>query len=595
MSRTGNQNMTVVNSKERSRLERSGRLHWFHWVVVGLSLALTLGAWQFSKKQVHKQVERQFDREYTQVIALVKERMIKYEDALWAGVGLYSASSQGVDLDQWKRYSESIRIEQKYPGIMGIGVIKNIPIGELGSFQRAQREERPGFTVYPEHDRDISMPITYIEPIEDNDPAVGLDMAHETNRLTAALRARDTGTAQITGPIVLVQDSARTPGFLFFAPMYSNGARSLDEAEGSEFTGLVYAPFVVQRLMEGTLDDENRHVGIRLSDGDEPLYDELISDEDDFDDDPLFKRSESVAMFGREWNFDIWSSKSFRVAQQSTQPQMILIGGIIIDCLLIGLFVLLTRANRYALAYADDATAKLQDRNGELEQFVYTASHDLKSPLLTIQGFAGLLQHDIKVGEQGRLHEFAERIQQGADRMRRNIDDLLELSRIGRVADEQQVIEPSKMIEQLVAEFESQIEDAQATVSIQPDMPLITADADRIRQVFANLLANALKYGTPEMGQMHISIEGVLSEHEVQLSLSDNGPGIDPMYREKIFGLFQRLESEAEGTGVGLAIAKRVADVHNGRIWVEDAPGGGAKFVLAIPRQASQERMRKAA
>lgn len=111
-------------------------------------------------------------------------------------------------------------------------------------------------------------------------------MAHEINRLTAAKKARDTGVAQITGPITLVQDAGKTPGFLFYAPFYQGGIYEEVAQRRKHFSGLVYAPFVVRKLMEGVLAKHKRHVGVRISDGQNVLYDELAASEENFDPEP---------------------------------------------------------------------------------------------------------------------------------------------------------------------------------------------------------------------------------------------------------------------------------------------------------------------
>lgn len=171
-------------------------------------------------------------------------------------------------------------------------------------------------------------------------------MAHETNRFTAATKARDSGMAQVTGPIVLVQDSGKTPGFLFYAPFYENQNNSTQGTREESFLGMVYAPIVVQNLMEGVLDKENRQVGIQLLDGDEVLYDEHITQESDYDPNPQYTMKREVTAYGRTWVFDIWSANSFREAQRSSQPMIILVGGLLIDSLLVMLFLTLTRGNK---------------------------------------------------------------------------------------------------------------------------------------------------------------------------------------------------------------------------------------------------------
>jgi len=228
--------------------------------------------------------------------------------------------------------------------------------------------------------------------------------------------------------------------------------------------------------------------------------------------------------------------------------------------------------------------SSLERKNRELEQFVYTASHDLKSPLLTIQGFAGWLRHDVSSGRHDRLVEFTDRIIEGTSRMRANIDDLLELSRVGLVELELERVDLTTIVQEVIRDLEGPIEEAGATIRVEEPLPTITCAPDRMRHLIENLVGNALKYGRPAAGPFEIVVSSEDRGDSVRLSVADNGPGIAPEYHEKIFGLFQRLQTDVQGTGIGLAIVARVAEVLGGRAWVESLPGEGATFHVALPK-----------
>lgn len=338
--------------------DKAGVLSWFHWTVVVMSLGLTLFAWYYSHNQLQAKIAVQFDREADHVVELVMERMTKYGDALRAGVAFIDANGGEVDYPAWNRYATSIQIEKKYPGIDGIGIIRPLDRDQVPAFVQRRRREQPSFAIHPARDDDEYWPITSIVPLQGNEKALGLDMAHETNRITAARKARDSGNEQITAPIVLVQDSMRTPGFLFYAPFYKPSVNQTEQAK--QFAGLVYAPFVFRKLMAGTLQKEKRRVGIRVSDSSDVLFDEHVESDHDFDPVPLLKKQVAVPMYGRTWNFDIWSAKSFRQSVDSTKPITILISGLIIDGLLIGLLMMITRESRRAHGRADELSADLE-------------------------------------------------------------------------------------------------------------------------------------------------------------------------------------------------------------------------------------------
>ena len=339
--------------KHQSATSGEAKLHWFHWLVVASSLLLTVAAWQISKQSVEAKIFAEFDREARQVVDLLVERMEKYEDALWAGVALIQAMKGEVGLDEWETFSKNLRIDLKYPGINGIGVIYRILPDEREAYLLKQRETRPDFKIHPDHSRNEFWPITYIEPVEINAQAIGLDMAHEANRYTAAMKARGTGAAQITAPIVLVQDAERTPGFLFFAPFYRDGYVTQNDRLAN-FIGLVYAPFVVNKLLKGTLDKERRRVGLKIVDGEDVLYNEHVSANPEYDDSPMYVTNFEVELYGRTWVFEVQNSLSFRKAVKNSQPIIILVGGIVIDAMLLTLFILLVHSNRRAYEFIQE-------------------------------------------------------------------------------------------------------------------------------------------------------------------------------------------------------------------------------------------------
>lgn len=359
----------------------SGKLHWYHWLVVVLSLVLTLSAWQVTSRLAEQKSQIQFNFQSDLLIELVKERMLKYEDALWAGVAAIHSQKEAVNTKTWKAFATALSIEEKYPGINGIGVIDYVAPDKLNDYLAEQRLLRPDYQIHPVHDKNEYWPITHIEPVKQNQKAVGLDMAHEKNRHTASIKARDTATAQITGPIILVQDAKKTPGFLFFAPYYKfvQPPNSIPLRRAS-FIANVYAPFIMEKLMQGTLKNENRLVNFKISDGADLLYDELQKNAKGYDQTPLFSKTLKVDMYGRNWTFELQSTTLFRHQVSNDQPLMILIGGISIDIMLLILFVVLARSNKKAILYAGEMTRELKISEKKLT----TTINSMRDILITI-------------------------------------------------------------------------------------------------------------------------------------------------------------------------------------------------------------------
>lgn len=574
---------------------RLGQLHWYHWCVFFLSLILTFSVWHYAKTQSEQELYASFDAEANKTIELITERMQKYEDVLWSGAGLFYASNH-VSLDEWRDFAGAISIEKKYPGINGIGFINYVEKANKEHFLNTERQQRPQFTIYPEHNQPHYMPITYIEPLKGNEKAVGLDMAHESNRYQAALKAMASGKPQITGPITLVQDAGKTPGFLFFVPVYKEKVSQLQQ--GKQFKGLVYAPFVVKKLMAGTLSRADRHVAIKLEDNDTILYDETSQHEqssikDDkqvitvqSDPNPLFTKKGIIEMYGRQWDYTLASDMGYRDISQSALPWSILICGLMIDFMLLYLFFAMARTNRKATLYARQATEslvekteKLEKSNQELERFAYVASHDLKAPLRGIDNIVTWIIEDGESLDAGTKENLA-RIQKRINRMENLISGILEYSKINMEKGDHTLIDTSEILAETREQYDNEGENP---IILDGEQATIMGSKTHFKQVVGNLVSNAIKYNDKEKPRVRIYCK--LDEEHAVFTFEDNGPGIDKRYHGKIFELFQTLQpkDDVESTGVGLSIVKKIIEENGGKIWVESTLGQGTQFHFSWP------------
>lgn len=226
---------------------------------------------------------------------------------------------------------------------------------------------------------------------------------------------------------------------------------------------------------------------------------------------------------------------------------------------------------------------ELELKNAELERFTYTVSHDLKSPLITIGGFIGLLEKDARNGNEERLSNDIERIREAKDKMSHLLDNLLELSRIGRLKNPSIYISLHQIVTEALSLVEGRLCSKNVLVKIQEVLPIVYCDAPRLVEVMQNLIDNAAKFMGEQPNPM-IEIGTRNDTEETVIFVKDNGIGIRPVFHEKIFSLFDKLEANSEGTGVGLALVKRIIEVHEGRIWVEsDGIGNGSTFCFTLP------------
>jgi signal transduction histidine kinase len=227
--------------------------------------------------------------------------------------------------------------------------------------------------------------------------------------------------------------------------------------------------------------------------------------------------------------------------------------------------------------------AELEARHAEMERFTYAVSHDLKSPLLTIRGFLGLLEQDVVGGDPERMQTDMRYIQVAAATMQRLLDELLELSRIGHVVNLLTEVPLSELAREAVTLVGGQLVARGVHVHIVPHLPVVRGDRPRLLAVLQNLVDNAIKFMGPQpVPRIEI---GARQEGEQTICyVRDNGVGIEPRYHEKVFGLFERLDATSSGTGMGLALVKRILEGHGGRIWVESAgQGHGSTFCFTLP------------
>jgi PAS domain S-box-containing protein len=226
---------------------------------------------------------------------------------------------------------------------------------------------------------------------------------------------------------------------------------------------------------------------------------------------------------------------------------------------------------------------ELEQRNAELTQFAYTVSHDLKSPLVTINGYLGYIEQDAASGNLERLKADTRRIREAVNKMHTLLTELLELSRIGRMMNEFEDIPFHELVKDSLDIVHGQLLARRVTVQAQPNLPLVHGDRQRLTEVLQNLIDNAVKYmGDQSAPLIEIGQSGEEDGKPV-FFIRDNGMGIAPEYHERIFGLFNKLDAKSEGTGVGLALVKRIIEFHGGRIWVQSEPQKGSTFYFTLP------------
>ncbi len=223
-------------------------------------------------------------------------------------------------------------------------------------------------------------------------------------------------------------------------------------------------------------------------------------------------------------------------------------------------------------------------KNTALEQFTYTISHDLKSPIITVKGLAALLRKDLSENNTEQIEHDIGRIENAGDKMYQLLEKLLELSRVGHIIGVRQNIPLADIIHEALNLVNAQLSKKNVQISIPDDLPVVHADLSRFIEIFQNLFDNAVKY----MGDQTQPLVKISVRHndnaETICCVSDNGMGVAEKYHGKIFGVFEKLNSNIEGAGIGLTLIKRIIDAHGCRIWVEsEGAGKGSTFCFTLP------------
>lgn len=547
--------------------------------------------------------------------ASIRQRMLTYEDALRGGAGLLSAAKQ-VSRAEWGAYAQSVNLTKRYPGVQGIGVIFPVRAEDEAEFvRRMGAEGDPDFSIHDVHDatgaavassnRDRYV-ITYIEPEAINREAVGLDVASEAQRRTAAEISRDTGEPRITGRITLVQDNQRRPGFLLLMPIYrSDGPAETVAERRARLVAWIYSPFVTELFLSGVLGERPEiEVHAFLGKRTEISAESLVYASNPRSTGKLeFQRITEIDLAGQPFTLGWNRGPRFVPASQSTAvwaaTSMALIS-LLVAGLVMSLDVLGARAREIAaqrtaeLAASSERlktlNAQLEQKNAEVRSFAHTASHDLREPLRAVQGFSEFLLEDFKATLPAAAQSMLERIGASTVRMSALIDNLLAYAEAESGALRTEPVDLASILDAVQQDLEPRIQATQGRIERRGALPMIDGDPTQLRRLFQNLLGNALKFyrpGVPPVVTVSAATVPARDNNRAsaKISVSDNGIGFRSEEAERIFQPFDRLHgsSNYEGSGLGLAICKRVVERHGGEISASGTPGGGATFVFTLP------------
>lgn len=577
---------------QQARLRQHGKLHWMHWLIVTLSVVITVVAWRTSHSALQERNSALFRNESERVVNLMLERLKHYEDGLLSGVAAMQVQGGTMSREEWRRYAQFLNLPERYPGISGIGVAQYVATQDVDTFLENIRRERPDFTIHPHHSFDLSLPAIYIEPEATNAELLGLDVAAQTNLRSAALRARSKGQTQISAPVLLDEGGNNTPGFWFYAPYYrqasASGASSYTRND-ARFEGLVFAPLVMRDLVEGVLSRDNRQIRLKIRDGDAVLFDESTSETGHSD---SYARTVEKPLHGRVWTFVLSSDAQLLNVVGSDQPELVLISGLTLDLMLLMLFLMMSRSNQKILSLADEMTQglstqalALSESNRDLESFAHVVSHDLKAPIRNIGDLTGFLEEDLTsyLASNDDSHEIASYLNGLKDQVTKSqtlISGILEYSLIGSADEYESVLDTRELVQSLGKELRLR----EDQLVLEGEFPVLMTRAVLLTQVLSNLIGNGIKYNDDADNAM-IKVTVKRLDRHYRFAVSDNGPGIEPRFHQRIFKPFTTLETQNDihSSGIGLSIVQRAVELQGGTIAVDSQLNRGTTFTFTWP------------
>ena len=557
-------------------------------------LALTTVAVQYAVRTATTRDRLRFENAAERVRSAIESRLDAYVAMLLGGAGLFAASDD-VEWSEFKAYVDRLGIEQRYPGVQGIGFSQVVRSDERAEIESVIRRRVPGFAYAGESRPSSGHAIVFLEPLDErNRVALGYDMHAEKNRREAMDRARDTALPAATRRVRLVQEIDRNKqqaGFLIYVPIYRGGGvpGTLEERR-SRLLGFVYSPFRAWDLIrpiQGGFDPGE--VTFDVADG-APRDGQWLHTATTEPVPSRFHTELTTEVAGRTWTLVVHSGPAFAGTSGRTIAGLIAAIGILMSVLLWSVTTTLVNARHAAERRADHARRSeeaLRDANRAKDEFLAVVSHELRTPLNAIVGWASMLRRGV-VPPQSQAHAI-EIIQRNAAAQTRLIEDLLDVSRAvaGRLSLELEDVDVDTTLRAAADAVRPTADQQGVKLAVQSSGPLgtIRADHARLQQVVLNVLANGIKF-TPEGGQ--VCLAAFRSDDWITMNVSDTGQGIPPSLLPHVFELFRQGDSSTTrahgGVGLGLAISRHITELHGGTIEAASAGAGlGATFTIRLP------------
>lgn len=590
-----------------------------YWLAISLPVVLicltTIGLYIEAKNEESQQIEQAFIHDANEHLNSLEQIFASYFNTLFAIKSLFD-SSELVNREEFNTFvSHSLATQ---PGILALEWVPRVHEDERIAYKQLAHEEGfPDFrfkrwqddrwTESEEPWADVYYPVYYIEPYEGNEIAMGIDLGSNEARRQALQEARDSNELIASSPIILLNNEGRREtGVLLILPVFKpHDAVTTLEERRSHNVGFILAVFRFEDIIQTSLENfENINLLLKVTDetaaSDNHVFFDQTREQETVE---RLQYIEEYTVGGKRWRALVVATADYAAAKQTGKPAIILAGGMILASL-IGTLVwalgtrmhmvdqIIAKSSELEIVNSEllDVSAKLatskrrlERNNQELRQFAYVASHDLQEPLRAVSSYIQLLSRRYRGELDEEADEFIDFAVDGTARMKRLINDLLLYSRLDKSEREFCAVDLNDIVSHVCYALSINIEET-GTKLEYGRLPIVMGIESQLTQLFQNLISNAIKF-RKEYEAPTINIDAKQTGDGWLVSISDNGIGLDAQFSDRIFKIFQRLHNQEEysGTGIGLAICKKVVEQHGGLIWVHSVLGEGSTFSFTLP------------